>query len=199
MNKASILGLVRALANTALDESTLDAYFSDVLYELGRSPRPLVEAELFAVASGTAGYSFPANAVTLLHAFFGSAQLSPSDKASLEAYSSTWRSDSGTPFAYTVDEQTGRAFRLYPTPSASSAALSFPTGTPFGVDFPSNAGCLIFSSARTEDIQPWVGYAIALKVLAKEFAKPTNKQDVDFADACNQLAEVFLLAAGEGS
>jgi hypothetical protein len=122
--------------------------------------------------------------------------LSFSELKDLEAYDDDWRTLSGNPWAYTTDEPTARSFDLVPTPDVDSSDFSFPNGAPFGEDFPTNAGTIIYSERRTTDLPEWIGVYIAFKILEREFARPSAHQDLKFSGTCAEFAEILWKFGG---
>ena len=197
MNKTDIIQLVEDIANVPLDADTIDIYYDDVLDTLGRSSfAPLVDGKLFAITSGTAVYSAPSDKSQILDIFIGSRHLSSSTLFDLEAYDDSWRTLTGSPLFYVMDEQNNDDFQLVPSPTTSSGNFSFPNGLPLGTDFPSGAGYIFYSYRRDSDIPSFLGIYIALHILIREFTRPSDHQDFNFADACLKTTTIFEKALG---
>jgi len=125
MTKAEILTLIQDIARGQADDDTIAVYYEETINELGRLvDPPMAEAGLFSLTSGTATYSYPDNAVSILCAFFEGYQLSRETEENLEAYERTWRNDSGDPVAFKTTDETTDSITFYPIPSSTSAASS---------------------------------------------------------------------------
>jgi len=61
---------------------------------------------------------------------------------------------------------------------------------------PDNSCALIYSVRRDTDIPDWLALHISLRMLAKEFDRPSDHQDKDFAQACVGVANVFSIIGG---
>jgi hypothetical protein len=133
MSKGEILQFCKDYSGISLNDDTLTVYYDDTLNEIGffNNP-PLVDVEFFAIIAGTAEYEYPDRAVRHLDIFHDDKLLSPARLHDLEAYDMDWRTLSGTPAAYTFDEQNARTFKLIPNPDTTSDALIFLTGSPCG-------------------------------------------------------------------
>lgn len=197
MTKDEIISLAEFIAKVSLDADTLDKYFYDILDEIGQvnSP-PLVAAELFEITSGTATYTLPSDAIRALDIFIGDSHLSEVSAAALRAYSASWRALSDTPYFFTQEQVGKDEFMLIPNPDTSSGNFDFPNAAPMGEDFPSGAGTIFYSQSREEDIIEWIAVYIALKILVREFARPSNHQDLAFSEACDQAAQLFWRIGG---
>lgn len=197
MTKAEIIALAENIGRVSIDADTIDVYFTDTLEEIGRFPKPpLVNVELQEVTSGTAEHAYPDDAVLPLHIFHGERHLSPETVANLEAYEDGWRALTGDPFAWTRDEKTTRTFELVPEPDSDSGDFAFIHGMPYGEDFPDDALTIIFSERRTTDIPDWIALYIALRILSREFTRPSDHQDTEFAVACDKVSQIFWRVAG---
>jgi hypothetical protein len=198
--------LIVDIALVTVDMPKISRYVDDVMDELALSPYPpVVEAELVTLTSGTAEYAYPTKAKRVIAGLYcddASPQegrpLAISRMPSLEAYNVGWSSESGDPEAMTFGSQDARNYRLYPTPATDTGAMSFDTGLPFGEDMPDDSLTLVFSMWDENDIPDWVAYVIAFRVLAKEFTRPSDHQDIPFAALCVKVANVFFTIAGLG-
>lgn len=182
MTSTTIKALAQSLCLSQGDTSQVARYYTDVVDELGKSTNPPIAASAaLSIVSGIISYSFPAAAIRLIAIFSNARSLSPCTLAELEAYSATWRADTGDALSWAlepVDDLDAREFMLYPEPDANKT------------------GKTIYSSNRTTDIIEWIGVAIAFRVLAKEFAYPSNHEDRVFADACLTMSDILMKSAG---
>lgn len=178
MTRTTIINLADDLAHSKSDSTLIQESYDDVMERLGRGSAPFVETEAYTPTDGTAEYSYPSAAVTILAVFHGAKQLLPASSKELEAYSATWRATAeDDPGAYTVYERDARKVRLFPTPSTTE----------------SDGGTFLYSEQRTSDIPEWLVLSIVFMMLAEEFAYPSDHQDMEMSAACVKMAE-FLKA-----
>lgn len=198
MTKVEIITLIKQIGGTdaggnyIVDVDAIEVYYNDTMEELCKLPHcPLTDIVIVPVVSGTATYAYPQYAISIIAAFINDTQLSRTSVQQLEAYLSTWRSSSGTPFSFTRDRETARLIRLFPNPNTTGDAYIPPVAQPMGDDFPANNLTLMYTTDRDYDIYDWIAFYLVFTVLALEFAKPSNHQDDKFADACSQLADLI--------
>ncbi len=197
MNKADIIGVAEDLGRFDINADTIDEYLGVVLSEVCRRfGAPLMALELFEVRNDVSDYSTPDNAARIVAIFHNDRMLSASTRGELEAYDDAWRALSGDPWAFMVSEQSVRRFRMVPQPDSDSGDFSFITGTPLGTDFPTNAGSVIYTDLRITDIPDWLVLHVAFKILELEFGRPSRHQDIAFAKACAEFAEILWKLAG---
>ena len=193
MTKNEVLTLVQDVARDQAEDDTISKYYDEAIVELGKMPEPvLVERALFEVSDGVSVYDYPTAAVELLHVFQGTNPLFKTTKAALESRSKAWRGDSGTPVAYRTDFDDAETFLLYPNPATDSTALALGATEPFGADFPANMGAAIYSDSRETGISDMIGLYVAFRVLYKEFHRPSDHQDIEWAMLHKAIANVFF-------
>ena len=193
MTKNEVLALVQDIARDQAEDDTISKYYDEAIVELGKMPNPvLVERALFTVTSGTATYTYPTAAIELLHMFRDTDPIYKASRLELEQRSKTWREASGTPVVYNTDNETSGTFRLYPKPDTTSTALGIGATEPFGDDFPANMGAVIYSDSRETGISDMIGLYVAFRVLYKEFHRPSNHQDIEWAMLHKAIANVFF-------
>ena len=184
MTKADILTLITSLTYSEADVSTdaCDRFIDDVLDDLAKSPKaPLTASDTFNTAIGISEYSYDSldiDAVKLIGMSYVNATLWPTTVRDLEQLSKTYRADTGTPYAYTTDEETAHAFEVYPIPTAMGVVRG------------------VYTSKRSTNIQEWLGLYIAFKVMYLEFSRPSNHQDMDYAKLCGEIAELLRIVMG---
>jgi len=192
MTKNEVLTLIQDIARDQATDTTISDYYDEVIEELGKTKNPpLVERALFTITAGTASYSYPTDAIELLYLFRATDPLSPVTMKELESYNLEWRSDSGTPIAYKLDQEDSDTFRLYPNPDTTSTALGIGATEPFGDDFPANMGAAIYSDSRETGISDMIGLYVTFRVLYKEFHRPSDHQDIEWAMLHKSIANVF--------
>jgi len=190
MTRDEAITLAGSLAISLQTASTLDTFANDVMHELALRPSPpFVKAAVKALTSGTATYSFESDMLKLVHAIMEDEILSPVSQDSLDAYSASWTTATGTPVAFTQDEITARTYLLYPIPDFTSDAVAGPE--PLGEDWPNDSLVLIYSDDRESDIPNPFGLPIAFDSLSREFAYPSDHTDTDFSTACTQIAQLL--------
>ena len=193
MTKNEVLTLIQDIARDQAEDDTISKYYDEAIVELGKMQDPvLVERALFTVTAGTATYDYPAAAIELLYVFRDTDPLLKTTKFALESRSKAWRGDSGTPVAYKTSHEDGDTFRLYPNPDTTSTALGIGATEPFGDDFPANMGAVIYSDSRETGISDMIGLYVAFRVLYKEFHRPSNHQDIEWAMLHKAIANVFF-------
>jgi len=175
LTQDNIVDFANVIAGTTGSTASMNVAFDEVMQSLARSPNPpLVQSSAFAISSGTANYTWSADAVRILAVFNEGLQLHPSNAPELESYSAAWRASStDAPLVYHAGENTLRSARLFPSPSTGS------TGT------------WLHSIAPQSDIPEYMSLYIAFAVLEREFAYPSAHQDKEFSGLCGQIANIF--------
>lgn len=190
MAKADVLQLVSDLSGGLADPFTSEELYREAVLGI-EAQQLLVSLRLFSHDT-TADYDAPPPAVRILAVFYDDRELSRESADSLQSLQPDWRDRIGMPVCYVLDSEGDRRFRFFPRPQESSKDLSFPTGTPFGADFPGYAGAMLYTEAR-QDVPPWLELPLALLILAREFAREsTEHRDLAFADGCGKLAARLL-------
>jgi hypothetical protein len=180
MNKTEILSLVGDLSLGRADASSAASYLDEELERFASNSNTLsLTADVVTVA-GTAVYNLSGMQHSVLALFHRGKQLQPSVIDEVEIYP-TWRTDSDQPRAYFLEAETEGAFRLYPSPNTSGTT-----------DLTLIATIMPDASYSMPD---WLGFIFAWKVLAREFARPSDHQDIEFAAACEQFASTLFFLA----
>lgn len=189
MSRADVLTLAQFYANDLADNSALDRFLDDVIYEQGREPI-MMAVSLDSIVSGQGPYDYPAGAIELFDVFFDGKILSCERQETLEVLSRTWQSSTGTPIAWVKENEEKAQYRLYPKSTAATGSMSFPNGEPFGVDLPDNALVIIHSEYR-QDVLPWMEDWIALEIAAREFSRESDHQDPAIAKALADTGQLL--------
>lgn len=193
LTKAQLTTFASTICHAQHDTTTFSQIFNDVMDELARKPSPpFVDCAFEAISDGESEYSYEATMNRPLYIFRGDRLLTHETIAGLEAYSKTWESDTGTPIAYTLEGVDGRKYRLYPIPDADGAI----TGANWAAGYPDDALALIFAEDRSTDIEDYYVLPVVFDCLAREFAYPSDHQDVEYAKVLNKLATVLYTLAG---
>lgn len=189
--KTRVLQLVDDLSVGLADAAQSEYFYDQILYELHHQVL-FTECSLVAATAETASYTLPTTAVRQLMFFWDTQQLDELTIEEAEAiFGLTWRDLIGPPEAYVLERETDRTFRLVPTPDTSSKDFSFMFGLPLGVDFPEYAISVVHTN-YSADVHVLFDFPLAFAVLAREFLRESDHQDVDFAEAC-QMVSAYLL------
>jgi hypothetical protein len=189
--------LIHELANGRADVDTVAVYVDEELLALARESETLCDLELVAATKATASYTLGATQPRLLTAFYDDRELSRAPIATLEL-SKNWRDRQGFPVCFTQEDESEGTYVLFPKPDRPSKDFIFLWGEPLGRDFPGYSLGILFSVMPNEDysILDWVGFIIAWRVLAREFGRVSDHQDVEFSDACKLYAKLLSQMSG---
>ena len=192
MGRAEVLALVQDLALDQADAPSIDRYYDDIIYDLGKRPW-LTEASLIATVAGTSVYTPADDLIRLLYVFYDNRHLYESSARELEStFGPNWRDRRGTPVAYYVEDESSLDFRLVPEPEVNSKDFSFVFGSPMGLDFPEYAVAVIHTRT-VEDLPVWLELPVAFEILFREFARQSDHQDPTFAVTCKQIADLLMM------
>lgn len=192
LSKAQLTTFASTICHADHDTTTFSQFFNDVIDELGKLPSPVFAEYAFeAVVSGTAEYSFETAMLKPIAIFFGDTLIPEVSEQALEAYSATQQSDTGDPVAFTLENVDARKYRLYPIPDANGTA-----STNWAAGFAAAALALIFVEDRATDIEDYHALPITFDCLAREFAYPSDHQDIAYAKVCAELAQLLYVLAG---
>jgi hypothetical protein len=178
MSKADTLALATLLAGPDVDQTLLDRFYQDVVWEFGQAEL-LVQPAYIGVTAGTGEFQLPARGVRLLTVFYEDEELGPLRLTDVAALDPHWRDAQGHPLAYIVDDVTARGFRLYPIPDMSSK--------------PGGEGVVVvFYTEAPDDVLAWLELPIALTILAREYVRESDHRDPAFAAHCQGMATALL-------
>ena len=190
MSKASTLALVQTFCGNAADVALIDGYYTDIVRDLGIK-QWLTTATLVPASSGTNEYTLPSTCLAVIDAIYSDAVLDFVSLGELESVNSGWRAATGTPIAFTTEDEPAQTLRLYPTPTSTSGPFIFSHGAPFGLDYPANTICFIHTELRV-DVPVWLELPIALRICQIEFVRESNHRDPVFARYCGRLADMLF-------
>lgn len=190
MAKANVLQLVQDISSNQADATAIDRYYDDVVRDLGQHPW-LTQATLISITAGTAIYTPATSVIRILDTYYDDRVLRPATLKEMESINPAWRDARGTPIAYVNEDETAKDFRLYPNPEVTSKDFIFLFGSPFGLDYPEYAVAIVHTETRI-DLPAWLEMPTAFEVLAREFMRESNHQDVAFAKMCKQVADLLL-------
>lgn len=180
MTKTTIITLAQDLCYDKANAAQLGTYFDDVMEELCKLPNcPFINTYTDASVAAQGNYDFPLNAVRILAIFYKGSSLSYATVQQLEAYDIDWRNLGDDPLFYVFEDLTSRVYNLSPVPATNSDDI-----------------IVVHTDNRSTDIEDWAALSIALAMLAKEFARPSDHQDPAFAEACKVGSQLLQQAAG---
>lgn len=190
MSKVTTLQRVQDLCVAQADAPSIDCFYDDVVFDLGRRPW-LTQASLVATTANTAVYTPPTTLVRMIEVFYDDRVLRETSHRNLEAINAQWRDQRGTPAVYTLEKEDSFDFRVYPTPEINSKDFIFLFGAPFGLDFPVYAVAIVHTETRV-DLPAWLELPVTFEVLHREFSRESDHQDMAFASACKELADLLF-------
>lgn len=192
-SKAQILTLAGKLCLELENDTSIAQYFDDTVERFALLPKPVFATNaLVTLTAATATYSFASDMLRLLHAVFDDASILMTNEDGLDAYSSTWRTASGTPLAVTQD-WLARQYTLYPNPDATSTAAG---AEPLGEDYPDDILWISYAQDRASSIQDYYAIPLAILTIAREFSFSSIHEDDEFASECLRLGNLLLALMG---
>jgi len=192
MTRAELITLAGSLAKDLDNADTIDVFINEVFRDNAFKPEPLMaEAAIKALTATTAEYSYESDMLRIIYAIMEDILLSPVSEQSLDAYSTTWNTDTSKPNMITEDDVDARKYLLYPIPDTTSSALIPAHGEPYGEDFPDDSLVLIYSDDRETDISPIYSLPFAFDSLYREFIYPSDHTDESFANTCFLLSRLL--------
>jgi len=192
MTRDEIITIAGLLAKDLDNADTLDVFMNEVFRDNARkfSP-PMVEAKIKSLTSGIAEYAFESDMLRILYLIMEDSLNSPVDEPSLDAYSTTWNTDTGTPTMFTQDDVDARNYLLYPIPDTTSDPLIPIHGEPFGEDWPANSLLLIYADDRESGISSIYSLPFAFDSLSREFIYPSDHTNEDFSVLCGLISQIL--------
>jgi len=192
LSKAQLTTFASTICHAEHDTTTFSQFFNDVIDELGRLPDPVFAEYAFeAIVDTQEEYSFETAMLRPIAIFLGDTLLPETSEQALEAYSATWQTDTGDPVAFTLDKIDAHKYRVYPIPDADGAA-----STNWAAGYSLTGLALIFVEDRSKDIEDYHVLPITFDCLAREFAYPSDHQDIDYAKVCTEIAQLLYTLAG---
>jgi len=168
-----------------------ERYYYEIIDELGNR-EVITTAELVEVDADESTYTIPVQAVMLLGAFYNDRFLNEASIQELESFFGLgWRNKKGAPVAFTREQESKRDFRLFPAPTEPNNDFSFVHGLPLGIDYPLNSIVVIATETR-DDLPQWLELPIVFEILAREYARESDHQDMAFAAICKGAAQMFF-------
>lgn len=189
MSQASVESLVTLLGTGQADPAHFARDYVDAQLAV-EAEGWLVAATLVPQVAGVATVAAPASAIRVLACCADDTALSLETPRGLDSVSAQWRAQVGRPVAYLWAEEPDRVLRLWPIPTTTSAAESFPTGTPLGADFPTDSLVLLHTETP-RDAPAWLDLLLACHVLALEFPRDAPSRDPEVTAAATALARLL--------
>lgn len=167
---AVVQTLVTNLSNGEADLTECGRIYDDVMANLGTMP-VLVSYSSGQQTNGLA--PLPANAVALLLAFYNNEQLGELSIREADWLFPNWREATGTPFNFVRESIISQAIQLVPTPNDANAP-SF------------------LASYTTDTLPVYLQMPVALLVLADEYGRESDHQNIEIANACRELGQLLI-------
>lgn len=194
MAKADVIALATALANSQDDTTMTSDYYDRMVQKLARFPW-LTQASLIATTAGTSQYTLTSTQGKLLAVFYDDRLLDRISLRAIEAVNPEWRDERGDVEAYIVEDEAAKTFRLYRNPTVTSKNFIFLFGAPLSMDFPTYACAIIHTEIR-ETLPVWLELPVAWAILGMEYGRESNHQDMQMAEACEQMSALLLSMVG---
>jgi len=184
LSKANNITIGGLLTAGLEDSTTFSQYFDDAIQEIGFFDTPLffLTSEV-TLATATATYSTPTTCLQIIGAINeGSGKLMTiTTENGLEAYSDTWRTETGDPTALTQDYLKNQ-LTVYPIPVAAQNG---------------NKLLILHTNEIAANFLECYAPFLTAYICAKEFGYRSHHQDVDFAENCRQFADLtYALISG---
>src|SRR5258706_11811985 len=168
--KAAVLAFVSAIAGGQEDAATVERYYRDAVFDLGRKAH-ITNMTVSAVTAGQINFTLPTDAIEILDVAFDDRMLDPirdeEGKDVLEWIDRNWRDRKGMPIAWVPDDDAVRTVRFFPTPDIPSKGFIPNFGEPAGRDFPGYS-CVLFHTERRDDVALLLESVAAFRVLSRE-------------------------------
>lgn len=189
------MALVSSLSNSQSDPLTSERFYDEVVLDLAQLPI-LVDATVVSTGHNVHGDPdesdpLPEVVTRPLQWFYADAILNEATSGELAQWEYNWRNMHGTPYVVYRADVGARRFRMVPLPDHDSKPFVFLGGQPLGVDYSENAVAIIHTTAPT-DLPEYLDLPVAYFILAREFARESDHQDMGYSQACAQLASAFL-------
>jgi hypothetical protein len=188
MAKADVLALVNLLSTGLRDSTAADDYYDRIVFEHGLQRESLTGAAYVLGVADQLTYSLPTSAIRVLGIFYDSIWLYREDKRGVERFDPYWRQLPGEPRVFLKDNTDQRQFDVVPRPTRGGTTIG--ADTPLTADLADNLA--VVYTANTADVQPWEELAVAAEILAREFGRDSDHQDLTSAKTWRSLADLLL-------
>lgn len=178
ISKQNVLDLVTTFALGQDDQTETAIFYDEIIRELGFKT-VLTGAETLAITAGTNAYTVSPDNILSLEYYSGNRGYltMTNDQNAKVAFGAGWRSSVGTPVALSRDNQSDNNFTLIPSPSSDDTLT-------------------VIRSEVREDIPDWLVLPITFDILAREFSRESDHQDIEFSSACKQFSILFFQMVG---
>lgn len=166
---ATVQTLVTDLSNGEADITECGRIYEDVLANLSTLPVLVQFTASIAPVSGNVA----SPGTSLLLAFYNNIQLGELSLREADWLVPNWRETVGTPYNFVRESISTTTFQLVPQPNDNHDAQTITTYT-------------------TETLPVWLQLPVALLVLADEYGRESDHQNIEIANACRELG-MFLV------
>lgn len=187
--KADVLALVQMLGNNQPDGTTISALYDEIVNEWGARNFFISNATLIATTQANTEFTLPDPIRNVGGVVWDDTILSNLTLRELEALNPEWRTESGTPTAFTAETETAKVLALYPSPFGASSSPGA-TPDPLGVGYPTY-NAVVFHSEFRVDVPSYWELILALYILEREFIRESDHKDEVFAQYCGILAQTM--------
>lgn len=167
---SNVASIIANLSNNEADATETARFYVDVLALLATYPLLVKSA---AVTQTSGAVPQPADAVAVHAAFWNNYQLGELSIREADWLAPDWREATGTPYSFVRESLAGTTLQLVPAPT-------------------SGTGNEIYSYT-TDTLPTWLQMPVALLVLALEYERESDHQNLPLAGACRSLG-MFMLA-----
>lgn len=190
--RGNVLALVQLLANNSADPALIQSYYDAEVIVLAQDDEWLTQATALSFNENTSVVSLPLTLINILDIFYDDQRMSEMSLRDLQnTYGPEWRNMAGKPEAYTLESQTTKTIEICPVPDATSPAIIPIHGLPLGWDYAPYNGAVIHTETRN-DVPEYLEMPLALRILAREFARESDHMDLALAASAGQLAVLLL-------
>lgn len=166
---AVVQTFVTDISNGEADLTECARIYDDVLANLSTLPVLVQFTATIAPVSGTV--ASPGTA--LLLAFYNNEQLGELSLREADWLVPNWRETVGTPYNFVRESIAGTQFQLVPQPNDGHDAQTI-------------------TSYTTDTLPVWLQLPVALLVLADEYQRESDHQNIEIANACRELGQFLV-------
>jgi hypothetical protein len=192
MPAADVQQLVQDLSDGLADATAAGTFYTDVLTDLALDPSGFhVDVQSIGVTAGVTSIDLPTAVVTELAFIYDDRHLTYANTDEAGLFSPTWRGLLGEPRCW-IDEITDRhTIRLLPRPAHGSSGTVDPT-----IAGPGDYRLTVLYTYVPTDPSPDAELAVALEILAREFARDSDHTDSTASEMCRTLAGTLFKMLG---
>jgi hypothetical protein len=180
MSRTDVLQLVSDFSLGVEDSTEVGVFYDEIVRELAFRDI-LTSTQPLPVTAGTSEYAVAVDTIATLEVHSNQGVLHRIHNSGLGAiFGSTWRTQVGSPVAYTQDNINEDTIQLIPIPDASDVLT-------------------IIRSETRVDVPTWLELPIAFEILAREFLRESDHQDIEFSTTCQLFATLIFSLVGIAS